>query len=382
MSEDLGIGCFPPFEHPNPLVPPVTESPRVEWTQELERLALRALLEEYEQLNYALFSDKLRLPTLTFCDGGGRLGQWQAEPPTISISRQLVISQPWGSVAEVLKHEMAHQFVTEVLGVAEPKAHGPLFRKVCEDRGIDARAAGVQSPPTGASDSVVHKVVHLLALAQSDQRHEAEAAAAAAQRLMLKHNVSELSKLERKDYCYAHLGKPSGRVDESQRSLAAVLRDFFFVETLWVGVYRALEGRRGSVLEVCGTHANVEMAQYVHSFLNSSAERLWLAHKKQHRIGGNRDRRKFVAGVMAGFHAKLKAQRVEHQQQGLVWLGDEELTRYFRRRFPRVRTVRYATSSRTDAHAAGQRAGRELVLSKGVGAGSSGKRRLLPGRRG
>ncbi len=338
---------------------------------------MHALADEYEQQNYCLFGDQLKAPAFQLSDSLSRLGLWQSEPPTITMSRSLIFEQPWGAVAEVLKHEMAHQFVNQVLGVVEERVHGPLFKRVCIERGIDAAASGNVTSPSAADASVLGKVMRLLSLAQSSERHEAEAAAAAARRLMLKYNIKHASGVERRDYCFAHLGRPTGRVEESQRSLAAILRTFFFVETLWVGVYRAREGKRGSVLEVCGTRANVEMAEYVHSFLNSSADYLWRKHQAEHAISSNRDRRRFVAGVMAGFFQKLSTERKTEQKCGLIWVGDPQLGAYFQRRYPRVRTVRYATSGDSGAHAAGRRAGEKLVLHKGVSSGPSGVRGLL-----
>jgi Protein of unknown function (DUF2786)/SprT-like family len=345
------------------------------WTTELEKLTLHALIAEYHGLNYQLFADKLRLPALRLSDSLSELGLWETEPPTIRLSRPMVLQQPWSVVVEVLKHEMAHQFVSEVLGVHEDRAHGPLFRQICEQRGIDSAAAGTTAPVNGSDASLLNKIRHLLALAESPERHEAEAAAAAAQRLMLKHNLQTVGAA--RDYCFAHLGAATGRVEESQRALAAILRDFYFVETIWIGVFRPFEGKRGSVLEVCGTRANVELAQYVHSFLNHAAVRLWREHKRKNGIHGDRDRRSFAAGVMAGFHNKLKEQRKVTDQQGLVWQGDEQLTGYFRRRFPRVSSVHYGTSRGSGAHAAGSAAGRDLVLHRGVNAGPSAATRLL-----
>ena len=56
---------------------------------------------------------------------------------------RLVTEHPWTVVLEVLRHEMAHQYVDEVLGVHDETAHGPTFQAVCEARAIDGRAAGV-----------------------------------------------------------------------------------------------------------------------------------------------------------------------------------------------------------------------------------------------
>jgi hypothetical protein len=232
------------------------------------------------------------------------------------------------------------------------------------------------SKAVGAESHTVEKIARLLSLSQSANEHEAQAAMAAAQRLMLKYNIEVTASAAERDFVFAHLGTPTGRVDESQRVLATILGEFFFVEILWVNVYRALEGKRGAVLEVCGTKANVELAEYVYAFLMQSAARLWEQHKRANGIRGNSDRRRFSAGVMTGFYQKLVAQREPEREQGLIWLGDEQLKGYFRRRYPRTRQVTYATSSNSDAHRAGRSHGEKLVLHKGVST-SSGKVRLL-----
>jgi Protein of unknown function (DUF2786) len=347
---------------------------------ELERLALLALAEDYDQFNYALFSNKLKRPQLRMIDGAARLGLWEHSSRMLSISRDLLLKHNWGVVLEVLKHEMAHQFVTEVLSATDERAHGPLFQRVCAERGIDARAAGVSTSETGAEVHVISKIARLLSLAQSGNQHEAQAAMAAAQRLMLKYNVEAVANAAERDFVFAHLGQATGRVDESQRVLAAILSEFFFVQVLWVSVWRPLEAKRGTVLEVCGTKANVELAEYVHGFLTHSAEHLWTVHRVQQGLQGNAERRRYIAGVMSGFYKKLSQQREPAREEGLVWLGDPQLTAHFKRRYPRTRQVSYATSSGSAAHAEGRRAGEKLVLHRGVSQGGTGAPRLLKGR--
>src|SRR5690606_13645615 len=115
--------------------PPMADAPRrTELDRELENACLRALATEYDQLNYDLFNDLLRRPELRLGEGRSRLGTWETNPPTITLARQLVLERPWGVLVEVLKHEMAHQFVNQVLRVDEPP-HGPAFAQVCRERG-------------------------------------------------------------------------------------------------------------------------------------------------------------------------------------------------------------------------------------------------------
>jgi hypothetical protein len=141
-------------------------------------------------------------------------------------------------------------------------------------------------------------------------------------------------------------------------------------------VWRPLEGKRGSVLEVCGSAANVEMAHYVHSFLTHTAERLW----RERRSTLKAQRRAFIAGVMAGFRDQLKVERRVQKSEGLVWLGDPNLHGFFKTRHPHVRYTRYLSSARDAAHAEGRAAGARIVLHKAVSSGPSSGPKLLRGR--
>jgi hypothetical protein len=284
-------------------------------------------------------------------------------------------------VLEVLKHEMAHQYVHEVLREDEP-AHGPAFRAVCERLGIDARASGVPELTLDAAGKRVLERVHkLLALAESDNQHEAEAAAAAAQRLMLKHNV-ELPDDASSHYSFRELGRVTGRVTEWERRLGNLLRDHFFVDVIWVPAYRIHQQKRGSVMEVIGTPENLDLAAYVYDFMVRTGERLWRAHQLAQSIRGNADRRAFLAGVMSGFAQKLAQQAKSHRAQGLVWQPASARNVYTRQRHPYLRTISHRGHRQRDVFAHGQRAGREVVLHKGVSRGSSGgdPKRLGSGR--
>lgn len=348
-----------------------------ELTVELERAALRQVRTSYGEYNHSLFNGQLKPPSFRWLDGAGELGSWRGQHRELVLAKMLLTHHGWGVLVEVLKHEMAHQYVQEVLGANEGP-HGPLFQRVCDERGIDARALGL--PKAQHADSpqgrVLERVAKLLALAESPNTHEAQAAMSAAQRLMLKYNIDALLGADHQ-YHFRHLGKASGRVEESQRILSTILSEHFFVEAIWVPVYRPLEQKRGSVLEICGSLHNLELAEYVHSFLTRTAEQLWKAHKKQHNIVKNAHRRAFVTGVMSGFSKKLEDERSKNQQEGLVWKGDPSLHGYFRRRHPHIRWSRQGGCYDRDSYRAGSEAGSRIVLRRGVSRGATGGPKLL-----
>ncbi|MGK3996783.1 SprT-like domain-containing protein [Sorangium sp. So ce1024] len=377
---------------------PAPEPPReaaARLSAELEAALVRELMEAYQTLNYTHFRRKLRSASIELSDAASRLGRWISEARAIEISRPLVLTQPWGVVIEVLKHEMAHQYVHEVLGVTDEAAHGPAFREVCARLGIDATASGMPaaapSPAdpgaaaggdAGADARILDRIARLLALADSPNANEAQAAMSAAQRLMLKYNLDVAKARAARQYGFRHLGTPSGRVGESERIVGGILGKHFFVEAIWVPVYVPLEGKRGSILEICGTPANLEMAAYVHAFLHHTAEQLWREHKRAHGVKGDKDRRTYIAGVMLGFLEKLNTERKASAEQGLVWVRDADLDSYYRTRHPRVQHLRHTGNQRTAAHAHGREAGRKIVLHRPMQGATGERGLLLPGKKG
>lgn len=347
---------------------------------ELRRALLREILAEYQNLNATFFRRKLRPAGIELSAASTRLGRWVPQIRTIELQEQLVLTKPWGVVVEVLKHEMAHQYVQEVLGVQDETSHGPAFREVCDKLGIDSAAAGIPAAAAAGDPEAVkvfERIAKLLALAESANQNEAQAAMAAAQRLMLKHNIDSVNARAERGYTFRHLGEPTGRVTESERMVSAILSAHFFVETIWVPAYRPHDGKWGSVLEVCGAPPNVEMAAYVHDFLHHTAEQLWREHKRAARIAGDRDRRTFLAGVMAGFYEKLQSEKKKNTEQGLVWVRDADLEGFYRKRHPRIQHVRHRGARRTEAHAHGRAAGRNIELHRPITGGKTAGPRLL-----
>ncbi|HUQ01804.1 MAG TPA: DUF2786 domain-containing protein [Kofleriaceae bacterium] len=349
---------------------------------ELEAALLRALQTWYEVLNERLFGEKLRRPMLVLSESASRLGAWKRATRQIELLRSFVLDRPWPEVTSVLSHEMAHQYVEEVLQVRDETAHGETFRRVCEERGIDARAGGapVVTDPTAANagiDRVLERVRKLLALAASSNQHEAENAMRRAHELMLRHNIEEASAREQRAFEVRHVGEPRKRVTRVELDIVNVLTEFFFVEAIRIPTYVVSAGTRGHLFELCGTRANVEMAVHVYAFLLATAGRLWDENRRDARVTSGRDRLAYMSGVIRGFHDKLIGERKELRGTGLVWRGDAGLDDFFRARYPRI-TRRRRTERYGSAHQAGREAGRKIVLNRpiehGPTAGAAPKR--------
>jgi hypothetical protein len=299
----------------------------------------------------------------------------------LELSRALVVERPWPEILGVLQHEMAHQFVDEVLRVHDETAHGETFHRVCTERGIDARAAGPAVPADSQVDvdRVLDRIRKLLALAGSPNQHEAETAMRKAHELMLRHNIEASAARAERSFEVRHLGDPLRRGTRVESDVIVLLTQYFFVKAIRIPVYVPLEGKRGLVYEIAGTLPNVEMASHVYAFLLGTAERLWQENRGDARVRSGRDRMSYQSGVIRGFREKLATERTELRGTGLVWAGDRRLDAFYHARHPRI-TTRRRTVRIDGAHAAGREAGRTVVLHKPVERGSSaGSPRLLRG---
>lgn len=76
----------------------------------------------------------LDTPTIDISSGESILGWWNPETKTISISSHLIKTEVWDIVIEVLKHEMAHQYVSTFYDNAD--IHGHYFKRACEKLGV------------------------------------------------------------------------------------------------------------------------------------------------------------------------------------------------------------------------------------------------------
>lgn len=346
---------------------------------ELRALCLRRLADAWRDLNWRHLREALRPPSLALHRGQRRWGAWDAERRLITISERQVLCYTWESVLETLKHEMAHQWVSEGPRAApgDEPPHGPAFRAACLLLGCDPAASGDGGVPlfrpggAGAGeeqqDARLRRIQKLLALADGNpDEHEARAAFARARELMLRMNLE--APPGRQGYAWRHLGRSTGRVPHHRYVIAGILQDFYFVQCIWVDSYDPRTGVRGHVLEVLGARENVAMADYVHECLLRQCEALWAAFKREQRIGDRRAKRQYLDGVLAGFRRQLARTSSESEAHGLVWVGDPALSAWVRARYPRTTRSRLEGVQSGDVRRHGVQAGEQLRLHRPVSA--------------
>jgi hypothetical protein len=126
----------------------------------------------------------------------------------------------------------------------------------------------------------------------------------------------------------------------------------------------------GRVFEITGTARNVETAAYVHDFVVRAIDSCWQAYNREKRL--NRYRRTdYAVGVIEGFKLKLTTERERQlapdDARALVQLEDSRLGDYMVYRHPHTsRFKRQAPEQDGTVYEEGRRAGRKLVISKGL----------------
>lgn len=295
------------------------------------------------------------------------MGQWAPAKREMSFSRKLVMNRPWNEVLEVLKHEMAHQYVSEVLKVFNEKPHGPAFQSVCKKHNIDAAASGMPDDnKTTTTNHIVEKIQNILSktVANGASEEEAKAAAEVAHNLMLKYNIDLQEKNEELGYTVRFIGGVVGRIQGYMTELASMLSKFYFVEIIWLSTYDPRTKKKGHELEVSGTTENVEVAEYVYDYISRHAVETWdnkLKDKtfkwslhqeflKSYGYAGaapqslqgfiTSARTNFLIGFVRGFREQLQRAEAKETAAGLVLRRDPKLEDFYHERHPRIHNIK------------------------------------------
>lgn len=341
-------------------------------TPDLSGAWVRTLYRWWEHYNRDYLRDALRRPLIELRDSRQQLGSWEATVRRITVSRPHLLEDPWSEVMDTLRHEMAHQYAGEVLDAVDEPPHGPAFREACRRLRCEPRPKTRPGPQGSPQDErVIRLVKKLLSLADSPNEHEAQAAIDKAQRLLLQYNIELVDADGVRDFGRRRLGSVKGRHAAWELWLAMILNEFFFVEVLWARSYESRRDREGTVLEVYGTPTNLEMAQYVHDYLAQLLTRLWDEYRARRGLGDNRERMRYFAGVLQGFHDKLKRQQAaasSNDSTELVWHGDGRLHDFYRYHNPHIVTRQSGGVAASEAFHHGVEEGQRVQLRRPVAA--------------
>ena len=347
----------------------------------LERRILHGLSCEWDAALWAVNAElrkRMRKPLFALRDLQNRLGYWSSEKREIGLSLQFVLNHSWNDIREVLLHEIAHQFASEVSSAHQEPPHGRCFQNACRILKANPRATGTYVPFSRQifqaseceSNKIRLRIQKLMALAQSSNLFEAEAAMIKAHELMAKYEIEQIVQNVPREYFSIFVGKPALRHFREDYSLALLLMDYYFVKGIWVGAYVVEKEKMGRVLEISGTAQNLQIASYVSDFIQQFIESAW----KRYNTGGELNRYRktdFSSGILSGFRMKLEQESPAGRGVSLalspVPIHDIQLKQYAEVRYPRVRTFqRKGGRCHSGVVSDGTEIGKTLVIRKGI----------------
>jgi hypothetical protein len=233
-----------------------------------------------------------------------------------------------------------------------------------------------------ADQDIIEKVQKLLALANSDNEHEAALAANRAQALLTKYNLTmqdvAFEEGEEK-YIREDFATGRGRASQEWKYIQSLLQEFYFIRI--VQSKRVVPGgqfwKPKTEIVYCflGQAHNVEIAKFVRDFLTRSFKDLFAAYRKANKAPAS-GRESFYLGLYKGLHGQLKStlKQVE-QETGLVVVEDAGLDEFINDAFNKLKSkaVSVRNANDADALAAGAEEGKNLRIARGLG-GEASKR--------
>jgi hypothetical protein len=353
----------------------------------IERSWVKQLYRDYEQICY-LYRLKFKPILIDLNHSKNLLGSWDRQLRIITISTYLIENYDWNMVLEILKHEVAHQIVSEK-HVSEPeKSHGTHFKTACQQIAVEswARTAAVDlegkifhwkgEEPSDQQANLRRKAAKLLALATSQNEHEALVAMNMVQSLYAKHHLSDCESQAPDDFVTLTINHKKKRVEAYQTKICSILTSHFFVQIVFSSEFDQQKLCSHKTVEVMGRRENVLMAEYVYWFLNNNLHHLWAQFKTNTIavVQGISARNSYFMGVLSGFDEKLNASDKEEVQQEqpstkdqLITLSNAQVTEYVHQRHPKLSTRSWGTQTKDpNSYFAGKSAGSQLTLKKGL----------------
>ncbi len=354
----------------------------------LRRAWVLQLYREHESICWG-YKVKLNRPIIEISDLKTYWGYWDVDFRTIKLSANLIKEHSWDVVLNILKHETAHQIVSDIFNSDD--GHSGLFQRACQMIGVPQEFCGASGDISrkivdfrkkeldSKNAKMLEKVRKLLSLAQSNNENEAFLAMKKANELIEKYNIERIEQKSDSKSVHAIINHKKKRIENYQRSICLILKDYFFVEVVYSYLYDAHNCETYKTIEILGTIENVLMAEYVYYFLLNQMDILWIEHKLKTGNPSYRKKRSYWLGILKGFGDKLGQLEKTHQDpkkpdhsglkttSALICAQDKMLSLFMGMRFPRLHNHR--SQSATVDHGtfkAGINDGKRLTIHRGI----------------
>jgi len=207
-------------------------------------------------------------------------------------------------------------------------------------------------------NDIVNKIQKLLALANSDNKNEAELASKKAQELLIKHNIS-MSEVENANPEYFETSLDLPKRSSERKFIDSLLNEFFFVF-----IY---SDKRSNKIVFVGKKENVYVALYVRSFLEHAFKRLYKLENETQGWNG-KHRASFYLGLYKGLKEKLEEQKQNIDTDNKLMVINKTLSDHVYNKVSNLKTTQQRTNvSNQDALTNGFNHGKNLNISRGLG---------------
>jgi hypothetical protein len=290
------------------------------------------------------------------------LGYFESELLELGF-HQCLMSSSKEQLRNVIRHELAH-YMTFIDSGQNFPPHGALFKSFCQTVGWDDAVSqatfcldGAHTSPISVESGVFRKIQKLMALATSNNTHEAEQAIIKSQQLLLKHNIEAIS-IGDEDVIYMKRIMKQKKENAKMRSIANILETFFVSP-----VYS--RGKGYTHLEIVGTAVNIEVAEYVAGFLERELDVLWNQARMRAVLRGLTAKNSFFLGIAKGYCDKIQALKRAYPSdtQCSIIVIEKKLIDALAVVYPNLRTGRGYGGHCAESAALGEQMGRQLNIN-------------------
>lgn len=348
-------------------------------------------------IRYIISLRKLPLqpPNIRISEAQNTLGSWNKTSRTISISKNAIQTYLWDAIHEIVKHELAHMYQSDVLH-SNGTSHDKSFQKACDVIGVHPayRHSNVVPGTNGelSTEAQKHyaKIKKLLSLASSSNEHESQLAAQKAHELIIRYNLEHVEQNSTDDDCdYVMLTNGTKKIPIWSKMIANILNHHFCVRVISTSRYVAESDSEERVIELCGRRENIAIAEHCYHFLHATCDRLWKIYKEEHNAPA-KHKRSYLVGLMNGLkdkldssdtfsHTDILSEAAQPTTSALVLARDTKLNDFFRSRYPRI-VKRSSSRSRVQqtAYQAGKTEGKNITINRTIKESCGTTGRFLP----
>jgi hypothetical protein len=325
-----------------------------------------------------LYEDYYHTFSIAIFQGKSQLGYFDSSLFELGINHSLMYTAKDAVIGNILRHEIAHMMVYlrqeyESDDEENESAHGNAFRNFCaaQNWGEDVfrakdTVASMNNNATGnqKAERMISKVKKLLRLAESSNPHEAELATVKANTILLRYNLSLIDDNHENDdhCCYVKRILCVKRVNAKFKAISRILTTFY--------VSPVRHGGDGiTYLEVVGTLANVEIAEYIAGFLDTKLDELWQETRKAHpKLKGLAAKNSFLRGVAQGYIAHIKQLKdsLPTAEHHAIMVVEKQLKEMEALAYSSLRSSSSSYRHDPESNTLGKKAGSKLTINKSV----------------